>query len=131
MRHEVKDGSNLKVHGAAVVSSSRREASSRKPRRDPARIAREKKTLRRFMAVYCRAQHGKDRRGLCPACAGLERYAFARLDRCPYDPKPKCKRCPTHCYKPEYRAKIREVMRFSGIYFVKRGRLDWLIRYFM
>ena len=32
---------------------------------------------------------------------------------------------------PEYRAKIKEVMRFSGIYFVKRGRLDWLVRYFM
>jgi hypothetical protein len=46
------------------------------------------------------------------------------------DPKPKCKDCPVHCYKSEYRRRIKEVMRFSGIYFVKRGRVDWLIKYF-
>jgi len=45
-------------------------------------------------------------------------------------PKPKCKDCPVHCYKIEYRRRIKEVMRFSGIYFVKRGRVDWLIKYF-
>ena len=91
----------------------------------------DEKVLRRFIAVYCMAHHGKDRESLCPPCHALLEYALERLRRCPYDPKPRCKACPTHCYKPEYRARIREVMRFSGTYFVKRGRLDWLIRYFM
>ena len=56
--------------------------------------------------------------------------ALDRLDRCPQDPKPKCKDCAVHCYKPEYRRRIRAVMKFSGLYFVKRGRVDWLWKYF-
>ena len=101
---------------------------TQRPRPD---TAREEKTLRRFIAVYCRAQHGRKRSKLCSECMDLERYALDRLWRCPYDPKPQCRKCPTHCYTPEYRRRIREVMRFSGIWFVKRGRVDWLIRYFM
>ena len=94
------------------------------------RIERERRVLRSFIEVYCRDHHGKAG-GLCAECADLQEYALKRLEHCPYDPKPKCKKCPTHCYKPEYRQRIREVMKFSGIYFVKRGRLDWLVRYFM
>jgi len=67
---------------------------------------------------------------LCPECAALIAYARRRLEHCPYDPKPKCKKCPTHCYKPEMRARVREIMKFSGMHFVKRGRVDWLVRYF-
>jgi len=26
---------------------------------------------------------------------------------------------------------MREIMRFSGLYFVRRGRLDWLVKYFL
>lgn len=96
----------------------------------------ESKILSRFIEVYCRGHHfrnkGKGDRGrLCVECNDLLDYALHKLERCPYDPKPKCKACETHCYKPAYREKIREVMRYSGIHFVKRGRLDWLIRYFL
>jgi hypothetical protein len=58
-------------------------------------------------------------------------YARDRLIACPYDPKPKCKHCPTHCYKPAMRRRVREVMQFGGMHFVKRGRLDWLVKYFL
>jgi hypothetical protein len=68
---------------------------------------------------------------MCLECADLLRYALRKLTRCPYEPKPMCKACPTHCFRTDYRRKIREVMRFSGIYFVKRGRIDWLLRYFL
>lgn len=84
--------------------------------------------LRRFVEVYCRNNH--DQNVLCEDCRDLLEYARRRLEKCPYDPKPKCKNCETHCYKPEYRDRIKEVMRFSGMHFVKRGRLDWLVRYF-
>ncbi len=87
--------------------------------------------LKRFIEAYCNCNHGTRRRRLCRDCDDLLDYARVRLEKCPYDPKPKCKECPTHCYKPEYRQRIREVMRFSGIHFVKRGRLDWLVRYFL
>jgi len=42
-------------------------------------------------------------------------------------PKPACKHCPSHCYHPTYRAKIRQVMKFSGKKMLLGGRLDYLI----
>ncbi|MCP4709781.1 MAG: nitrous oxide-stimulated promoter family protein [Planctomycetes bacterium] len=91
----------------------------------------EREIITRFIEVYCRKQHGGKHRSLCVSCQDLLDYAMKRLEKCPYDPKPKCKHCQTHCYRGDYRDKIREVMRFSGIHYVKRGRLDWLIKYFM
>ena len=46
------------------------------------------------------------------------------------DPKPMCKKCETQCYHGEYRAKIREVMKFSGMHLIKHGRVDMLYHYF-
>jgi len=86
--------------------------------------------LRKFIEVYCREKHDTAAGRLCGDCAGLLDYAAGRLAKCPMDPKPKCKDCPVHCYEQSYRDRIKEVMKFSGMYFVKRGRLDWLIRYF-
>ncbi len=91
---------------------------------------RDEKVLATFVQVYCRAHHGTDEK-LCEECDELLTYARQRLAECPLDPKPKCKDCPVHCYKPEYRERIKIVMRYAGIHFVKRGRLDWLVRYFL
>jgi hypothetical protein len=93
-------------------------------------IARDLRILQRFLRVYCEKHHAPPRGELCHECRDLLEYARTRLDRCPYDPKPKCKECPTHCYEPARRARVRQVMKFSGMHFVKRGRLDWLVRYF-
>ena len=87
--------------------------------------------LKKFIEVYCSKNHGSVDGQLCDECSELLDYATDRLAKCPMDPKPKCKDCPIHCYKPRYREKVREVMRFSGMYHVKRGRVDWLIRYFL
>lgn len=95
------------------------------------KVDRELRTLRRFIEVYCRKHHVIDGHGLCEECRDLFQYAQQRLERCPYDPKPKCKDCTTHCYRPHYRERIRAVMRSSGMHFAKRGRLDWMIRYFL
>ncbi len=92
--------------------------------------AKDQKILDGFVDVYCRQHHGQEDDRLCDECADLLAYATKRRENCPHDPKPKCKDCSTHCYKPEYRDRIKAVMRFSGMYFVKRGRLDWLARYF-
>jgi len=98
---------------------------------NPKQIDKHMKMLRRFVEVYCRKNHEAAGSEPCAECGELLEYARARLEKCPYDPKPKCKDCPSHCYKPEYRQRIREIMRFSGMHFVKRGRLDWLVRYFL
>ena len=81
----------------------------------PARIVREKHTISLMIAMWCRAKHG-DRSGvLCDECTALELYAHARLDRCRYGArKSSCRKCPTHCYRPEMREAVRQVMRYAG-----------------
>lgn len=106
------------------------------------RIAKDNRVLEEFIRVYCRENHrpakaDKAERslhsdtGFCPECAELLDYAVQRNEKCPLDPKPRCKNCPVHCYKPEMREKIRQVMKFSGMYFMKKGRLDWIYKYFL
>jgi hypothetical protein len=90
---------------------------------------RDREMLEAFVAVYCRKQHARDE--LCDDCRDLLAYALERLAKCPFDPKPKCRDCAVHCYAPAYRARIREVMRTAGMHFVKRGRVDWLLKYFL
>jgi len=107
------------------------------------------KILGNFISVFCRENHRgaqkdklllKDTRireifrdkdlVLCSDCHKLLSHSIAKLMQCPYDPKPMCKKCETHCYAPGYREKIREVMRFSGMYLVKHGRIDLMVHYF-
>ena len=74
---------------------------------------REKETVSRMIALYCRKNHGG--KTLCPDCAALDAYARSRSDRCPFmETKTFCSNCRTHCYRPDMREKIRKVMRFSG-----------------
>jgi len=87
--------------------------SDRRPR-EPARIAREKRTIEAMVQIYCRAHHGTGG-VLCAECQSLYDYAVCRLDRCPYgSAKTTCVRCPTHCYKPAMRERVKEVMRYAG-----------------
>ena len=79
-----------------------------------ARLAGERSTVRKMIAIYCRDQHGRGS-GLCEACEALHAYAMERLDRCPFGPgKSPCSKCPVHCYRPEMRERIRDVMRYAG-----------------
>ena len=75
---------------------------------------REKRMVSQMIALYCRKKH-HTRGDLCPQCAALDAYAKMRADKCPFmETKPFCSNCRIHCYKPDMRAKIREVMRFAG-----------------
>ena len=74
---------------------------------------REKETVSLMIAIYCRKKHSS--KTLCPDCAALDAYARKRSDKCPFmETKTFCSNCKVHCYKPDMREKIREVMRFSG-----------------
>ena len=107
------------------------------------------RVLADFVSVFCRANHPDGEKSsfpivdarfhrsldgknviLCQDCQKLLNHGIAKLLQCPYDPKPMCKKCQTHCYAPGYREKMREVMRFSGLYLVKHGRLDLMLHYF-
>lgn len=106
------------------------------------------RVLANFISIYCRQNHraeskdaftagderldkslGNKDLALCRECRKLLNHGIAKLVMCPYDPKPTCKKCPTHCYAPDYRERIRRVMRFSGMYLIKRGRMDLVFRY--
>jgi hypothetical protein len=73
---------------------------------------------------------GLERQRLCAECREFLEYAMTRRLRCPLDPKPACKHCPVHCYRPGHREKVKEIMRFSGRRLIRRGRLDLLWHYF-
>jgi len=104
------------------------------------------RTLMKFVGIYCRENHNGERVpfsfklfdikeiekkeiSLCPDCSQLLTYGLTMRLKCPHDPKPMCKKCETQCYHGDYKAKIREVMKFSGMYMVKHGRVDMLYHY--
>ena len=75
----------------------------------------EKKVVTEMIGLYCRGKHGTRKGSLCPDCRMLVEYASQRISFCPFmEDKTFCSACAVHCYKPEMREKIREVMRFSG-----------------
>lgn len=77
------------------------------------RIEEEKKTIEQMIHFYCR--HKEKNQTLCSACNELLKYAHQRLEHCPFgEQKKTCRQCPVHCYHPEMRQKIKEVMRFAG-----------------
>jgi hypothetical protein len=102
--------------------------------------------LMKFVGIYCRENHNggkflflfkpfdikeieKKEICLCPNCTRLLTYGLTMRLTCPHDPKPMCKKCGTQCYHGEYQSKIREVMKFSGMYMIKHGRVDLIYHY--
>ncbi len=89
-------------------------------------------TLKKFFTIHC---HGKKHENiktqtssinfqdktyeyefeLCDECFKLISYSFDRLQKCPYDAKPRCRTCSTPCYEPYQWKKVAKVMRYAGI----------------
>ena len=81
---------------------------------DSRRIAREKRTIRAMLVIYCRAHHDAEELP-CSGCRELLDYATNRLDRCPFGAaKPTCGHCTVHCYKPAMRERVKQAMRYAG-----------------
>lgn len=114
-------------------SSEKTLAGRSRSNQSPAKVAssrvgakrdREKRVVSLMISLYCHKKHGGFRKGvhrrmgapiLCAECAELDRYARQQIDRCPFmETKTFCSNCRVHCYAPEMREKIKEVMRFSG-----------------
>jgi hypothetical protein len=107
-------------------------------------LQKDLRTPALFIDLYCRYRHADSEKGppdlkthdaqgiagrplrLCADCRKLLAHAFVKRSHCPMHPKPVCKHCPAHCYHPTYRARIREVMKFSGRKMLLGGRLDYL-----
>ena len=94
-----------------------REASEKK-RQD------EKRLVAEMIAYYCKKKHGSAEGLLCEDCRKLMDYANTRIERCPFtESKTFCSNCEVHCYAPEMRARIREVMLYSGPHMLIRHPL--------
>jgi hypothetical protein len=101
-----------------------------------------------FVSIWCEDHHGhlprevwtprgilgdllpEEPPTLCQDCQKLLGYSLGRRLLCPYEPKPACKKCETPCYRDQYRSTLRDVMRYSGLRLIFRGRFDILFRYF-
>lgn len=103
--------------------------------KDP-RVAHDTRVLGDFTRIYCDGKHRDRERSMlrsagmeagvygrrplvvCDECAELLTYAEKRRALCPQDkpdrPKPFCSHCETHCYQPEMRERMRDVMRYAG-----------------
>ena len=98
----------------------------------PEAIQADTDKLVRFLSIYCEAHHRErkkttftfDYRGLpvivkagpdlCDECTRLLRHAIVMRVFCPLDPKPRCRKCPQHCFRPSYKEQMDKVMKYSG-----------------
>ncbi len=82
--------------------------------------ADEQKTVTLMIQLYCHVKHKQKKamkapEFMCSECKELSEYVNQRVWHCPFtQTKTFCSNCPVHCYKPEKRQQIKNVMRFSG-----------------
>lgn len=100
------------------------------------------KVIAKFTEVWCAGQRHNDRQPvtvhqglqpfkLCPDCTAFLQYAVQKRLCCPLETeKPTCRRCRIHCYAPQQRALVKQIMAWSGRKMILRGRLDYLWHYF-
>ncbi|MCI8451792.1 MAG: nitrous oxide-stimulated promoter family protein [Eggerthellaceae bacterium] len=112
---------------AAPASAVAPAPSSRRAAADPPAVARrrarEECVISQMVALYCAGNHDAASRTeraccgelVCPACKAVDAYAVLRTARCrQMHAKTSCEKCPYHCYRPQEREQIRQVMRYAG-----------------
>ena len=79
---------------------------------------KEQYIVEEMIRLYCRKNHlEEERQGrqMCPVCQELSDYAKLRSQKCTvlWNKRHFSANCKVHCYKPEKREQIRQVMRFQ------------------
>ena len=76
---------------------------------------KEKNLIPVMIQKYCHGKHKAKGEALCEECRVLTKYALFRLEKCPFKVNKKfCSFCKIHCYKPDMRERIKDVMKWSG-----------------
>lgn len=75
-------------------------------------LIRERNTFEKMLGIYCSDHHSAS---LCVDCRELLVALEGVLAKCPYgDSKPLCSRCSSVCIAEDDRARIADVMHYSG-----------------
>ncbi len=97
-----------------------------------AKFTEQTAVITRFVQIYCDHHHRTPKSlstnelsyktanlsyeaSLCEQCNKMLNYAYDRLQNCPHDDKPKCRKCPKICYEKEQLQMMVRIMRYSGI----------------
>ncbi|CAM3478844.1 nitrous oxide-stimulated promoter family protein [Arcobacter aquimarinus] len=91
----------------------------------------EIKTLKTFYELYCKDKHEIQEKiqnnieyksnfftlelSLCQDCQKAINYSFKKLQSCPHEIKPRCRKCPNPCYEKENWKETAKVMKYSSI----------------
>ena len=91
----------------------------------------EIKTLKTFLELYCKDKHEHQevknitlnynsnsftlKLCLCGNCLKDINYSFMKLQNCPHEIKPRCRKCPTPCYEKQEWKNIARIMKYSAI----------------
>ena len=88
-------------------------------------------TLKTFLELYCKDKHEHQEirnitliynsnifsleLNLCEDCYKTINYSFMKLQNCPHEIKPRCRRCLNPCYEKNEWKNIARVMKYSAI----------------
>jgi len=95
----------------------------------------DSKTVLKFIKCYCDHKHYEDTQTketlnlvykdkdlktklefeLCPECRCTLFYSYEKLQGCPHDEKPSCRKCPRPCYDKHEWKKLAKIMTCSGM----------------
>lgn len=88
-------------------------------------------TLKSFFELYCKTNHTAQNNynniikykdftlnneiTLCKDCKNLFDYSVNKLQNCPHEEKPRCRKCPNPCYEKDQWKTLAKIMRNSGL----------------
>ena len=95
----------------------------------------DSQTVLKFIQCYCDSEHFKSKKSkdfirlnyndkdlneeihydLCKKCEETLQYSYTKLQECPHDDKPSCRKCPRACYDKVEWKRLAKIMRLSGL----------------
>ena len=96
------------------------------------------KTVLKFIQIYCDDKHKDEQKkqellnliyrennlhvdvnyNLCSTCKDTFLLSYKKLQECPHEEKPSCRKCPKPCYERPNWKHLAKIMKYSGM---KRG----------
>ena len=102
---------------------------------DKDKFIHDSKTVAKFIQHYCDNEHSDENKEkgfislnyngydlkkqieytLCSECEDTLKYSYKKLQECPKEDKPSCRKCSSPCYDRREWKLLAKIMRYSGI----------------